>query len=97
MEVDGFTFDSTKEARRYCDLKLLERAGLITQLSMQPEWLLSMDGVRLCKYRADFSYYDSTSGAFVVEDVKSTATRTRVYLLKKKMMFLQHRINIVEI
>lgn len=33
--VDDITFDSQKEARRYCELKMLERAGKITDLDLQ--------------------------------------------------------------
>lgn len=32
---DGITHDSQKEANRWCELKLLERAGKITDLSRQ--------------------------------------------------------------
>lgn len=37
---DGITFDSMKEYRRYCDLKLLERAGKIQDLKRQVEFEL---------------------------------------------------------
>lgn len=33
--VDGITFDGRKEASRYCELKLLERAGQIQNLELQ--------------------------------------------------------------
>lgn len=33
--IDGLKFDSRKEANRYCELKLLERAGQITNLRTQ--------------------------------------------------------------
>lgn len=32
---DGITFDSLKEYRRYCELRLLEKAGAITDLKLQ--------------------------------------------------------------
>ena len=35
VTVDGITFDSKKEARRYTELKLLERAGEIHGLELQ--------------------------------------------------------------
>ncbi len=38
--VDGITFDSRKEAKRYCELKLLERAGEISDLRLQVEYEL---------------------------------------------------------
>ena len=38
--VDGITFDSRKEANRYCELKLLERGHVITDLRLQVEFIL---------------------------------------------------------
>ena len=38
--VDGITFDSRKEANRYCELKLLQRAGTISDLELQKEFEL---------------------------------------------------------
>lgn len=35
VTVDGITFDSKKEANRYCELRLLERAGQIKNLERQ--------------------------------------------------------------
>lgn len=40
VEVDGIEFDSKKEARRYWELKLLQRAGKITDLQLQREFEL---------------------------------------------------------
>ena len=88
--VDGITFDSKKEARRYADLKILEKAGEISHLQLQPKFRL-LDGfkhngetIRPINYFADFSYID-TEGNEVVEDVKSKATKTPVYSIKKKL------------
>ena len=38
--IDGTLFDSKKEARRYRELQLLERAGKITDLELQKEFEL---------------------------------------------------------
>lgn len=38
--VDGITFDSEREAHRYTELKLLEKAGKITGLQLQREFEL---------------------------------------------------------
>lgn len=87
--VDGITFDSRKEGRRYRELRLLEKAGVIKDLSLQPRFLLqeaySKNGraVRKIEYIADFSYYDLEKDKFVVEDVKGL--KTDVYKLKKKI------------
>lgn len=40
ITVDGIEFDSTKEARRYGELKLLQRAGKISNLQMQVKYEL---------------------------------------------------------
>lgn len=38
--IDGHTFDSKREADRYCQLRLLERAGEIHGLELQKEFEL---------------------------------------------------------
>lgn len=88
--VDGITFDSKKEARRYESLKLQEKVGVISHLKLQPKFRL-LDGfkyngetIRPVNYFADFSYIDA-EGNEVVEDVKSKATKTPVYSIKKKL------------
>ena len=87
--VDGITFDSRKEGGRYGELRLLEKAGVIEDLCLQPHFLLqeaySKNGrtVREIEYIADFSYYDLEKDKFVVEDVKGL--KTDVYRLKKKI------------
>lgn len=95
-------FDSRKEARRYDALVLLLRRGEISDLRVQPEFTLieaytTPDGerVRAMRYRADFSYRQN--GEMIVEDVKSAATRTRVYLNKRKMMQEKYGITIREV
>lgn len=86
--IDGITFDSRAEAARYTELKLLERAGEITSLVLQPEFELipgyTKNGrkVRSVKYIADFMYTDR-NGKTVIEDVKGV--RTKEFLLKKKI------------
>lgn len=95
-------FDSKKEARRYDALVMLLRRGEISDLRVQPEFTLidaytTPDGerVRALRYRADFSY--RRNGELIVEDVKSAATRTRVYLNKRKMMQEKYGITIREV
>ena len=90
--VDGYTFDSKKEARRYGELKLLLRAGKIKDLELQPKFELiptirtEDETLRKVSYIADFKYIDLESGKMIVEDVKGF--KTDVYLLKKRL-FLQ--------
>lgn len=93
-EVDGVVFDSQKEAARWQELKLLERAGKITNLTRQVKFPLDVEGVHIANYWSDFCYDED--GEVVVEDVKSTATKTRVYLIKKNLMRALYRIAIRE-
>ncbi len=93
--VDGVTFDSKKEASRYQELKLLERAGEIVELDLQKTFRIEINGCLVCKYKADFCYMDD--GVYIVEDTKSEITRkNRVYRLKKKLMKAVYDIDITE-
>ena len=90
--VDGITFDSKKEARRYGELKLLLSAGQITNLLRQPEFPITINGVGCGKYIADFSYMDG--GLHTIEDCKGM--RTPVYKLKKRIVEAMYGIKITE-
>jgi len=81
-EVDGIRFDSRAEAKRYSELKILEKAGEISRLELQPEFVCKVEGKLICKYRADFRYF--TAKERVVEDVKGF--KTPIYRLKKKLV-----------
>lgn len=83
-EVDGIKFDSRAEARRYNELKLLDRAGEIEHLGLQPKFDLTVNGHLVCRYIADFSYW--SRGYRVIEDVKSKATKTPQYRIKVKLL-----------
>lgn len=94
-EVDGIKFDSAKESKRYANLKLLERAGVIENLKLQPRFLLQEGFTynghkeRKIEYVADFQY--ERNGQTIVEDVKSKATRTEVYKLKRKLFLYRYK------
>ena len=91
-ETNGIKFDSKKEARRYMELRQLETMGQISDLKLQHTFTLqeaftteSGERIQAIKYIADFTYMED--GKFVVEDVKSPATRSNpVYRMKNKMM-----------
>lgn len=93
-EVDGITFASKKEAKRYWELKLLERAGEITGLELQRRFTLEANGQKICEYVSDFDYFDR-HGSQVVEDAKGV--RTPVYKLKKRLMKVLLGIDVQEI
>lgn len=99
-EWDGEVFDSKKEMQRYKELKLLEKAGEITNLRRQVKYVLipsqRIDGKlaeRECSYKADIVYEEN--GETVVEDVKGV--KTEGYIIKRKMMLLFHGIRIKEV
>ena len=81
-EVDGITFDSKREAARYMELVLLERAGEISHLELQPSFVCMVNGHKICTYKADFRYFSASKS--IVEDVKGV--KTPVYRLKKKLV-----------
>lgn len=87
--IDGIKFDSIKESKRYRELKILERAGLIRELKLQPAFTLipsfKKNGktYRKASYIADFQYYDVGKKQTVIEDTKGY--KTEVYKLKKKL------------
>ena len=87
--IDGITFDSQKEAARFCELQMLERGGYIKDLRLQQKFVLqpafNKNGRRYQEiaYIADFTYYDVKQHKNIVEDVKGH--RTREYAIKRKL------------
>lgn len=90
--IDGVTFPSKKEAARWIELRLLQKAGLISDLRRQVKFDLAVNGTKVCAYWADFTYIENA--ALVVEDTKSSATKTPVFRLKAKLMAAIHGITI---
>lgn len=90
--VNGIEFDSTKEARRYQDLELMQQAGQIFELRRQVPFPIAINGMTVCVWLADFVYRQA--GQDVIEDVKGW--KTDVYLLKKKLVQAQYGIKILE-
>lgn len=102
--VDGIVFDSRKEAERYAELRLMEKAGVITNLRRQVRFELIpnqyMDGKlieRRVDYLADFVYRDAETDRTVVEDVKSPVTKTDKYIIKRKLLLKLYGIRIREV
>lgn len=97
---DGIEFDSIKECQRYCELKLMQRAGVISDLQMQVPFELipsqRIDGKvveRAVNYVADFVY--TQDGQKVVEDTKGY--KTPEYIIKRKLLLHVHGIRIREV
>lgn len=95
-EVDGIAFASMAEARRYKELRLLERNGEITQLVAHPSWKFEVNGVKIGRFTPDFSYLDAT-GLVHVEDVKGSRRLSEAYGLRKKLLLALYGLRVVEI
>lgn len=109
--VNGITFDSRKEARRYGELLLLERAGAISDLRRQVEFVLipaqrepdiigPRGGVTKGKVielpvKYIADFVYTEDGKTVVEDTKGFCTKD--YVIKRKMMLYFHGIKIKEV
>jgi hypothetical protein len=93
--VDGLLFDSAKEAKRWQELVIMCRAGLIANLERQTVLRIFVKDVKVCDYQADFTYLEQ--GQLVVEDVKSPATRKKEsYVLKRKLVEAYYQLTIRE-
>ncbi|MEE9459633.1 MAG: DUF1064 domain-containing protein [Candidatus Bathyarchaeia archaeon] len=90
--VDNIKFDSKKEASRYQQLRLLEKAAQIDNLELQPKYDLIVNGFKVGFYKADFRYIEN--GILVVEDVKGM--KTPMYNFKKKLIKAIYDIDIFE-
>lgn len=98
VTADGHTFQSTAEFARYCELKILERAGEISGLVVHPRYPLMIGAFLVGHYTPDFVYYERGRELPTVSDVKGLSTeaarlrikvfeaiyRTRVLIVKKR-------------
>lgn len=94
VTVDGITFASISESKRYPYLKMRLRAHEIKDLELQKKYLLqeafTKNGKRYRKieYVADFCYYDLKKDKYIVEDVKGV--ETKVFKIKKKLFEMRY-------
>lgn len=100
-ECDGITFDSKAEAKRYLQLKTMQRAGEISQLQWQvripllPAQEVGNRKEKPVDYICDFVFV--RDGVKVYEDVKSAPTKTPEFILKRKMALFFHGIVVQEV
>lgn len=108
---DGMTFDSLKEYRRFCELRLLEKAGAIQDLKRQVEYVLvptlrepdtvgKRGGVikgKVIERKVSYiaDFVYTENGEIVVEDTKGF--KTKEYIIKRKLMLWLHNIKIREV
>ena len=81
----GIKFDSKKELQRYLILEEMQMKKLIYDLEIHPVFPLLVNGIKIGRYTADFKYKNQ-DGEVVIEDVKSKITKTRDYMLRKKIL-----------
>lgn len=99
--INGIRFASQREGARYLELQLLEKAGEIKELELQPKFPIYVcrrqngELHEAFKYVADFRYREGPRGVLVIEDVKGM--KTALYRLKKKAFELQYGIEIREV
>lgn len=108
-EVDGYKFDSMREAKRYGELKLLRRAKQIFELQVHVIYPLDVRGIGITTYEADFVYVDVVTGKQVVEDVKPkfatpdarrryhATPAYRIFAIKKRLMLAIQKIEVTEV
>lgn len=110
ITVDGVTYDSQKEYKRYLELVVLERAGVISDLRRQVKYVLiptqrepDTVGVRggikkgkLIEKECAYiaDYVYMENGKEIVEDCKGF--REDDYIIKRKLMLYIHGIRIKE-
>lgn len=104
VEIDGHVFDSRKEAKRFAELRLMERAGEISNLQIQVPFVLIPNQrdesgrviERAVTYKADFVY--NRGGRLVVEDTKGyrDGGAYNLFVIKRKLMLRVHGIRVEE-
>jgi hypothetical protein len=90
--LNGIKFPSQRESYRWQKLKIVEKAGAISDLRRQVTYKLRVNGVHITNYRADFVYV--RNGETVVEDSKGFLTKE--YLIKRALMKAIYGITILE-
>lgn len=112
VTIDGITFDSKKEAQRYTELALLERAGQIQNLECQKEF--EVIPTQREKLPGVDSYGRPKVGKVIERPVKYIADfvytengkmvvedtkgyKTSDYIIKRKLMLYIHGIRIREV
>uniref|UniRef100_A0A6H1ZC05 DUF1064 domain-containing protein n=1 Tax=viral metagenome TaxID=1070528 RepID=A0A6H1ZC05_9ZZZZ len=87
--IGTIKFDSKREAQRYQELLLLEKAHVITDIKCHPEFVLIPTfkkfgkTYRAIKYVADFVYTDLEKDKIMIEDVKGFSSQ--LFLVKQKL------------
>jgi hypothetical protein len=94
VQVDGHHFDSKLEAKRYAELRLMEKAGEISGLDVHPAYDVTVNGIPICKVILDFAYV--LNGVLIVEDTKGKDNA--LSRLKRRLVEAQHglKVNLID-
>lgn len=95
VQVDGYTFDSKREAQYYAELRLREKAGEITKIVVHPPYALIVNGLIVGKYTPDFQFLENERVRVI--DVKSPASKTEAYQLRKRVFEAVHGLHVEEV
>jgi hypothetical protein len=97
VEIDGHRFASQNEGKRYMDLRMLERVGVISGLELQPRFPIIVDGApikypsgRILTYVADFAYFRGQER--VIEDAKGM--QTDVFKIKRALVEAIYKVKV---
>lgn len=88
-QIDGYKFDSKKEADYYTELKIRLQANDIKGFCLQPIFILAPG----LKYKADFIVF-LNDGTTEIIDVKGF--KTKEYITKKKVLEDKYNLKIIE-
>lgn len=99
---DGILFHSKREADEWVKLRMLEKRGVLTHLRRQVRYPLTVNGVKICDYVADFVWcddcdYPQTCSGFSTTVADAKGCITKDYALKKALMKAIHNIDIREL
>lgn len=95
VKLDGYTFDSKAEAKRYSELCLLRKVRAIDQFEIHPKFPIVINGVKVCTVILDFQYWDESLRTTVYEDVKGVDTP--MSRLKRKLLKVVRGIDVTVI
>ena len=87
VKADGYIFDSQMEFRRYCELKMLEKAKEISMLTVHPKLPIKINNVLVCNVELDFSYrMHAPKRPFKIKYEDTKGFDTAISRLKRKLL-----------
>lgn len=91
-EVDGIIFHSKRESEYYRQYKILEKAGKLDNLKLQPVFPIIINDQKICKVILDFSFRELPGGKVRFIDCKGLDTA--ISRLKRKLVEALYNIKV---